>query len=264
MTKRLIAIVVTASLASAILLYIGTTVIGKFSPAFASSLPALVAGNGRGGLDDTPSAPASTPQAVQTDNRRGADKPEDDATVQSTPVDNRRGADKPEDNSTPQAGGVNSGTPITGVTIAQLLASPANYLDRVFDLSGIATSLSGDKFLINDGTGQIIVDLEDDLVSLVIATGSTITVTGEFRESGGQRGFEIDACVITDQNGSVVVDACEFGRHGGDDGTDDRGGQSGSSSDDNSSGSTNNNGVDDNSNSGSGSSNSGFGLAHRR
>lgn len=280
MFKRIAALVVAAGITSALLLYVGTTLMGEFSTAFASSLPALMTGSRSAVQDDTPHA-VPTRLAATPDNRRGASKPEDNPTTdnrsgasqpEDTPgVDNRRGADKPEDNS--PAGPQATPVPATNVTIAQLLANSAGFEDGVFTLTGIATRVNSDTFLLNDGTGQMLVDLEDDLVRVSILDGSRVTITAEFRRLGGQNGLGLKACVFTDANGTLVLDTCESGRHGELEPADDHGGSldptrsgddhGGSTSPtqvgDDHGGSSNSGSGSSGSNSGSGSSGSGSG-----
>lgn len=214
MFKRIAALVVAAGITSALLLYVSTTLMGDFSSAFASSLPALVTGSLGGGVDDSLHTVASQ-TASTVDNRKGADKPEDNPTSEASETPNSTSSPNPE--TTP--------VPTSGVTIAQLLSGSDQFEDGVFTISGIATRVSDDKFLLNDGTGQILVDLEDDLVKVTILDGGMVTVTGEFRRMGEQNGTGLKACVITDQNGTAVLDTCEVGRHGELEPTDDHGGQ---------------------------------------
>nr|HMN61694.1 hypothetical protein [Anaerolinea sp.] len=91
MFKRIAALVVAAGIVSAALLYVGTTLMGEFSTAFASSLPALVTGSRSAVQDDTPHIVSTLPAATP-DNRRGASKPEDNPTL-----DNRSGVTQTED-----------------------------------------------------------------------------------------------------------------------------------------------------------------------
>ncbi|MBI4928555.1 MAG: hypothetical protein HY835_12365 [Anaerolineae bacterium] len=231
MAKRVFSLVLASSIITALLLFIGTAIVGRFSPVFASStLPGLIAGGQALLLGDNAKAEtgvSSTPDATET------------AEVSSTPDDRRSS----EPSSTPGASDDNSqGTPVTGVSIAQLLANSGQYMDGVFTISGMASVLSGDKLLLNDGTGQILVDLEDDLIQYMAQNGATITVTGEFRRERERDQFALKACVVADQNGTFVLDTCEF-RHGSDD-----------SSDDDSNHNNGDDSSDDDSNSGSGGS----------
>ncbi len=221
MFKRIAALVIAAGITSALLLYIGTTVMGEFTSAFAASLPALV--TGRGGQDDNRPHLISTSQAGPTasglsaageDRRKGADKPED------TPAPNPNRTPDDDPSQTPEATSV----PTSGVTIAQLLSGSAQFEDGVFTITGIATRVNQHTFLLNDGTGQILVDLEDNLVQVTILDGGMVTVTGEFRRLGGQNGLGLKACVLSDSSGATTVDTCEFNRHGENEPTDDHGG----------------------------------------
>ena len=252
MFKRIAALVVTAGIISALLLYAGTTLMGNFTSAFASSLPALVTGIRSGGVDDSLHTVA-TQAASTADNRKGADKPEDNPTNEASETPD------PTPSNTPQATPV----PASNVTVAQLLSGSTQFEDGVFTITGIATRVSNDKFLLNDGTGQILVDLEDDLVKVTVLDGAMVTVTGEFRSLGGQNSMGLKACVVTGQNGTAVLDNCETDRHGELEPTDDHGGQTSSTpgADDHGGSTSPTSGPDDHggSNSGSGSSNSGSG-----
>ncbi|MBI4926927.1 MAG: hypothetical protein HY835_04120 [Anaerolineae bacterium] len=218
MAKRVFALVFTSSVITALLLFVGTAIVGKFSPAFASSsLPGLVAGSQALLLGDNATAEAgmtSTPDPTET------------VEVSSTPDVSQTPevSSTPQPSSTPVPPGATDddvqGTPVTGVSIAELLGNSGQYLDGVFTITGMASVLNGDKLLLNDGTGQILVDLEDDLMQYMAQNGSTITVTGEFSIEGGQAQFALEACVVADQNGTFVLDTCEF-RHGNDDDMDD-------------------------------------------
>jgi uncharacterized protein YdeI (BOF family) len=97
---------------------------------------------------------------------------------------------------------------VAGVTIAQLLKSPNQYIHQIISITGIATNLVKDKFLLNDGTGQIMVEIEDDLVGFTIVDGMSITVMGKLDDSGNQSGIVLDAYTLTDKNGTVVSDDC--------------------------------------------------------
>lgn len=95
----------------------------------------------------------------------------------------------------------------TDTTIAELTNNPVAYLDTIVSLSGMVTILSDDKFMLNDGTGQILVDLEDNQVAMLgLVDGQMITVTGRFDDDGSS--FEIDACKVGSEAGDTITDEC--------------------------------------------------------
>jgi len=70
-------------------------------------------------------------------------------------------------------------------------------------ISGIATSLSSEKFLLNDGTGQILVELEDEDDSSTSVDGLSISVVGKFDDESNSLSGEVEAFTITYQ-GQVI------------------------------------------------------------
>ena len=171
MIKRILIYVVVSSIISAGLLYLGITIMGKYSPDLASSLSALVAGTH--GQNSSVALAADSDQSLKAK-----------ASVNS----------------------ITTGLPVAGVTIAQLLNNPDHFIDQVITITGIATSLSDDKFLLNDGTGQILVEVEDDLVSTAALNSLSITVSGRLDGLGSQTGLELDASTLIDPNGAVIID----------------------------------------------------------
>jgi len=215
MLKKLIPLVIAAGLVSALLLFVGTAVMGQFSPAFASSMPALFAG-GRTvekGAQAAESISQRLDVSLQVD---GSQLSQDGSpAVAASLVATAEVKASPEPSQEPD------NTPVA-VTIAELLADPAAFLDKVVSLTGIATILDDSKILLNDGTGQIIIDLEDDM-KITVVDGSTLTIVGKFDDSGDMDSVEIEACTIEDQNGVTVVDD-DCGNDDDDDGDDDHGG----------------------------------------
>jgi uncharacterized protein YdeI (BOF family) len=92
------------------------------------------------------------------------------------------------------------------VTISELLQNPEQYNDAVVSISGIATSLSSEKFLLNDGTGQILVELEDEESTTVSVDGLSISVVGKFDDKSSSLSPEVEAFTITYQ-GQVIYQA---------------------------------------------------------
>jgi uncharacterized protein YdeI (BOF family) len=219
MIKRIIGLVVTSSLISAGLLFLGTTLMGNFSPALASSLNPLMAGT------KVQASSASIPTNEKIPLKSEPSIPVEEPAV--PPVVNTATVG-PTNSSQPNNGSVAStseGTVASDITIAQLLTVPSQFIHQVFTITGIATFLGGEKFLLNDGTGQILVEVDNDLVKYNLMNGQSITVTGEFDDSSNQNGFELDASSLVDGNGTTIVhddiydDDCNDGL--GDDCTDD-------------------------------------------
>ncbi|NEP08166.1 MAG: DNA-binding protein [Okeania sp. SIO2G4] len=64
-------------------------------------------------------------------------------------------------------------------------------------ISGQVIGISGDEFMLDDGTGQILVDTDDrELTNLSV--GEQVTVIGEYDDD------DFDAYSITRQDGSVI------------------------------------------------------------
>jgi uncharacterized protein YdeI (BOF family) len=202
MMKRIIGLVVASSLISAALLFLGTTVMGKFSPVLASSGNSLAVGTKVPASSDS----ISTGQKVPLKTRLGSE------TIKTAALSSViAGSASPTTPSQPLVTSVPTASvalPKTGITIAQLLNSPDQYIHKLFTITGIATHLSEEKFLLNDGTGQILVEVDDDLIKYSVLNGLSITVTGEFDDDSSRNGYELDACTITDKNGTRIVDDC--------------------------------------------------------
>jgi uncharacterized protein YdeI (BOF family) len=199
MIKRIFGLILTSSLISAGLLFLGTTVMGKFSPVLASSLNPLVAGT---------NVQTST-NLIQVEKKVPLKAeyivPFEKSVVIS--VDNAAPATAPI-SSQPLSGSsvsITDPVPTATITIAELINSPDQFIHKVFTIAGIATALGSDKFLLNDGTGQILVEVDDNLVKYNISDGQSIIVTGEFDDSDNQNGFEIDASILADANGTIIV-----------------------------------------------------------
>lgn len=89
-------------------------------------------------------------------------------------------------------------------TIAELINDPAGFYNQMLTITGMITLLDDDEFLINDGTGQIIVDVDDDHSEhLPFTNGQIVTVSGYF-ENDGQY-LDIDACEISGEDGTAAV-----------------------------------------------------------
>jgi uncharacterized protein YdeI (BOF family) len=202
MIKKTLTLIIMSSLISAGLLLLGTTVMANFSPALAPSQNALVAGPEVQTSSVSIPAEQSVSQKIELQNV--AEKPEM-SSVANAALPSSANVDQQLSLSIATTPGA---APVTGVTIAQILANPDQYYHTEITITGIVTGLSHEKFLLNDGTGQILVEVDDDLVTYVIIDGLSITVTGKLDDSNAQYGIELDACTITDENGTVVVDDC--------------------------------------------------------
>jgi hypothetical protein len=203
MIKRSLVLVLVSSLISAGLLFLGTTLMGIIPPAIASAQNALVTGtDGQTSLIPFP-AEETVIQKVELFNKAETPKV---SSAGNTALPSAAFPVQPLNVSKVPTCGT---APITGITISQLLANPNQYFHNVVSLTGIATRLSDEKFLLNDGTGQILVEVEDDRVLYAIINGISITVTGMLDDSSSQYGFELDAYTLTDVNGTVIVDDCE-------------------------------------------------------
>jgi hypothetical protein len=198
MIKKIFTLVVTSSLISAGFLYLGITMMGQYSPALASSLNALVAEN------NVQKLPSAIPSVNSDPLTADLSTVEEDLGSTLTPNYNSIspvGSDQPLQSSVKQ--NTTEETP-AGVTIAELLNDPDRLINQVITITGIASSLGNEKFLLNDGTGQILVEADDVLVSLATLDGLSITVLGKLDDSSSQTGYELDAITLTYPDGSVV------------------------------------------------------------
>jgi uncharacterized protein YdeI (BOF family) len=92
-------------------------------------------------------------------------------------------------------------------TVAELLNTPSGYFNTNVTLTGMVTVLDDNEFLLNDGTGQILVDLENDHISsLLLTTGDMVTINGTFAFDGTY--LDIDACQINSGGSSVTLSGC--------------------------------------------------------
>lgn len=72
---------------------------------------------------------------------------------------------------------------------------------RGMTIAGRVESIIGNKFVLNDGTGEIIIDAGPRWwQNINLSPGEQVTVTGEL----GKRGDEFDAFTITRATGSVI------------------------------------------------------------
>lgn len=193
MSRKFMVLTLTSAIVSAILLFAGTTVMGFFSPASADSLPALVLGKqvtqntalqAQSGTDDTPTPTPFQPAPTETAFPTGTLPPVQTPTVQPTSI------------------------PSVSLTIAQLLANPGAYLNKIVSVSGMVSVISHELFLLNDGTGQIVIDVEEDGVAGALPNGATVTVVGRFDDYSKGGSYKIEACTVTDSSGKVWSNQC--------------------------------------------------------
>lgn len=193
MSRKFLVLTLTSAVVSALLLFVGTTVMGFFSPASADSLPALVLGKRvtndtaiqvQSGADDTPTPTPFQPAPTETALPTATFSPQETPTQQPTPI------------------------PSVALTIAELLANPGAYLNQMVSLSGMVSVISHELFLLNDGTGQIVVDVEEDGVAGALSNGMSVTVVGRFDDYSKGGNYKIEACTVTDSTGKVWSNQC--------------------------------------------------------
>lgn len=199
MFKRIFFLVLISSIISAGLLYLGITLMERYTPALASSLGAVVAREGE-------------PQASTLDTQ-------EDVSIDAGPRQQEDGfqiSPYPEPTSNPPVEQPSVQPSGTAVTIAELSQNPTAFRCQVITVSGISDSLANDKMLLNDGTGQILIDIDDSSgVNTNSMDGMTISVVGMLDLEDSNTVLELEACTIENQTGIFFVD---------DDCTDDRGG----------------------------------------
>ncbi|OGO26210.1 MAG: hypothetical protein A2136_03605 [Chloroflexi bacterium RBG_16_54_11] len=200
MVKKIFPLIIVSSLISAGLLYLGFMILGQYTPAHASSLKALVADST---LQDSvaPVNAADSSLSGKGESGEKESRPVSPAAP-AAPVSldtSTRSQSLSETTSTGSA-------PVTGITIAELLKNPGLHDDLVLTITGIATSLNSEKFLLNDGTGQILVEVEDEMVSLSNLNGLSVTVTGKFELSRDSTLAKLEARSLTFQGQTIIVD----------------------------------------------------------
>lgn len=204
MIKRAIPLFVAAGLVSVLLLFIGTAVMNRISPVFASQLPALIAGqSGKGSVSvllPTENKNSEPSQNVMTSTPEAIEYLSETTPLSKTPS-TAPGAQPTPSPTMPPGPTINN-------TIAELLANPASYLNRVVTINGRVTVLSSHKFLINDGTGQIIIDLTDR-VKVTLTNGTTLTVVGVFDRIDSRSGFYINASTLVGIGGTTIASTCD-------------------------------------------------------
>lgn len=96
-------------------------------------------------------------------------------------------------------------------TIQQIQNNPNAYIGQTVTIRGtVGRYIDRNEFLLDDGTGQIVVDL--DLPRnrrITIPTGTTVTVTGEIDRMRG--GVDLDACRIETPTEVIQISECNAG-----------------------------------------------------
>ena len=93
--------------------------------------------------------------------------------------------------------------PIPQLVWAQIQKTSIGDLQRprAITIAGRVESIIGNKFILNDGTGEIIVDAGPRWWhNINLSQGEQVTVTGEL----GKKGDEFDAFTITRATGSMI------------------------------------------------------------
>ncbi|NJM08384.1 hypothetical protein HC891_22710, partial [Candidatus Gracilibacteria bacterium] len=121
-------------------------------------------------------------------------------------------------------------------TIAEIQANPTSYIDRVVTIVGVAgAAVDENEFLLDDGTGQIVVDTGPPWYRQIgVPTGTSVTITGQIDwmgYPGDRRGVDLDACRVVTPTETIEIRDCAFngpppwagggGGGGGGDGRDD-------------------------------------------
>jgi uncharacterized protein YdeI (BOF family) len=196
MFKRVLLLMVTSTLISVGLLYVGFMIFSQYTPARASTLKALVADS---------AAPIVADNLFSGVESGSEDDSRDSDSVSSPEAASSAFSRLSQASSITTTTGV---TPVATISIADLLKNPEQHDDTVFSITGLVTSLNDEKFLLNDGTGQILVEVEDEIISLATINGLSVTVTGKFDDSSSSSGAELEACSLTYNGQTIIVDDC--------------------------------------------------------
>jgi uncharacterized protein YdeI (BOF family) len=103
----------------------------------------------------------------------------------------------------------------TGPTIGQIQANPGAYIDQVVTIAGTAgVAVDENEFLLDDGTGQIVVDPGPPWYRQVrVPAGTSVTVVGQIDwmgPRGERRGVDLDACRIVTPTETIEIRDCSF------------------------------------------------------
>jgi uncharacterized protein YdeI (BOF family) len=103
----------------------------------------------------------------------------------------------------------------TGPTIAEIQANPSAYLEQIVTIAGsVGALVDENEFLLDDGTGQIVVDPGPPWYRQIrIPRGTPVTVTGQIDQMGppgNRRGVDLDACRIVTPTETIEIRDCAF------------------------------------------------------
>lgn len=96
-------------------------------------------------------------------------------------------------------GAIALGMGIIPIATPSLAQTPIGELqrNRNVTISGQVIGISGDEFMLNDGTGEILVDTNDRKLTN-LSVGEQVTVVGEYDDD------DFDAFSITRQDGTTI------------------------------------------------------------
>ena len=200
MAKRIITLVVISSLISAGLLYLGFTILSQYTPAHASASSALfVRTSVQDSIDPALGKGGSLSSKELSSEKSDRGISSSLTAASSSPVITSQ--------SHTSTGSTSTGVPpITGLTIAELLKNTVLHDDIIVTITGIASILDDERFILNDGTGQIMVEVEDELLASLKIDGLSVTVTGEFELSSNSTLPKLEASSLTFQGQTIVFD----------------------------------------------------------
>lgn len=200
MIKRTLTLLLTASIISAAMLTMGFALMQKFTPALAAPLEALVVET------KAQVSPARIVTAEEAQQVEDFSSSETGLEVSSSSVSEFEDSSESQGSQSFSVSSITSATTGVEITVAELLANPEQYRYQVLILRGIATSLNDGKILINDGTGQVLVEVKQDLVDFAALNGLTLTLLAKVDDSSSSYEFELEACTIESVNGTIVLD----------------------------------------------------------
>lgn len=98
-----------------------------------------------------------------------------------------------------------------GPTVRDIQSNPNAYYDQIVTLNGVLDFyVDANEFLLNDGTGQIVVDSGPPwYLTIAIPAGTSLSVTGQidFMRNGG---VDLDACEIITPSETISIRDCSF------------------------------------------------------
>lgn len=96
-------------------------------------------------------------------------------------------------------------------TIGQIQSNPGAFLNRVVIISGtVGTYVDDNEFLLDDGTGQIVVDPGPPWFRRITLTpGAPVVVTGKIDRTR-RGGVDLDACRIETPDTTIQIRDCSF------------------------------------------------------